>query len=179
MPKAVLLRRRLARAALSAATAIMHLSIAMAADNRVRTWVSPDRKVTLSSVKEGGADDLGYQLLLIRAGHEPVVVDEYLRDVDVLWSPDSNYVAITDWIGSNVADCYVIDVAAPRNKMSVTDRLPKLREAAISHFYVSCTRWLNARKIAVQVEGHTDDTPSYDFNYPFVFDIIGMRIMKP
>jgi hypothetical protein len=151
--------RRRAVGTFASTGVVLCLSVASAADRRARSWVSPDRRVTLSSVKAGRADDLGYRLILNRVGQAPVVVDEYLRDVDVSWSPDSRYVAITDWIGSNVADCYMIDVSRPDNKTSVTDRLPKLREAANSHFYVSCGRWVNSMKIAVQVEGHTDDRP--------------------
>jgi len=105
-------------------------------------------------------------------GHAPVVIDEYLRDVDVLWSADSKHVAVTDWIGSNMADCYVIDTLRPAKKISVTATLPKLEEdIANSHFYVSCKNWLSLSKIAVEASGHTDYSPSHQFTHRFVFNV--------
>jgi hypothetical protein len=149
-----------------------HCPLASAADDRVRIWVSPDQSVTLSSIKAEIGGYPVYQLRLTRLGQAPVVIDEYLRDVDVLWSADSKYVAVTDWIGSNVADCYVVDTLRPAKKMSVTATLPKLDEdIADSHFYVSCKNWLSLKTIAVEAAGHTDYSPFHDFTYHFVLDV--------
>ena len=157
-----------------------HLPVAWSADSRIRTWISPDQSAELSSVKIGNDDEPGYRLNLIRAGQPPVVVDEYYRSVDVLWSADSRYVAITDWIGSNVADCYIGETAKPENKVSVTSLLPEIREDVTnSHFYVSCRNWESPRPIAVRVTGHTDSDPSHQFAYQFVFDVITGRLVNP
>jgi hypothetical protein len=157
-----------------------YLPVAHAADSLVRSWVSPDHKVTLNSTKLGGEDELEYRLTLVRRGYEPVVVDEYLRDVDVLWSPDSRYVAVTDWIGSNVADCYVIDTVRPEKKISVTEKLPKLAEnVGNSHFYVSCQRWVGSKTIVVEASGHTDYAPSHEFAYHFTLDLVTGAVTRP
>jgi hypothetical protein len=110
-------------------------------------------------------------------GQAPVVIDEYLRDVDVLWSADSRHVAVTDWIGSNVADCYVVDTLRPVKKISVSATLPKLKEdIANSHFYVSCKDWLSLKTIAVEAAGHTDYSPYHDFTHRFVLDVETNRV---
>lgn len=153
-------------------TMVAYVPLALAADSRVRSWVSPDHRATLSSVKLRRNDDLGYQLTLMRVGRAPVIVDEYLRSVDVLWSADSKYVAITDWIGSNVADCLVVDTTRPEKKINVATMLPKIQEdIPNSHFYVSCKRWNGQGTIAVEAAGHTDYPPSHDFKYRFVLDV--------
>lgn len=156
----------------SAFAIVAHCPLASAADDRVRIWVSPDKSVTLSSIKAEIDGDPGYQLRLIRMGQAPIVIDEYFRDVDVLWSADSKHVAVTDWIGSNVADCYVVDPLKPAKKISVSATLPKLEEdIANSHFYVSCKNWLSLKTIAVEASGHTDYPPYHDFTYRFILDV--------
>jgi hypothetical protein len=151
----------------------MHAHGSMAADDRVRQWVSPDRQVTVSSVVGHQQDGITqYELSLARAGQKPVLIDEYIRSVDVSFTSDSKYVAVTDWIGSNVADCYVIDTNTPKNPVSITGKLPKLQENLNgSHAYIACGNWLSATTIDVRVSGHTDDPPFHDFDYRFVYDV--------
>lgn len=159
---------------------VAYVPLSHAADSRVQSWISPDQNVTLSSTRFGGEDDAGYRLTLVRKGHQPVVVDEYLRSVDVLWSPDSQYVAVTDWVGSNVADCYVIDTVHPELKTSVTTALPKLPEdVPNSHFYVSCARWRGPKSIVVEVSGHTDSAPVHEFEYHFALDLVTGLVTRP
>jgi hypothetical protein len=180
MPRRVARRAKQIAGLVSAVAFTAYVPAGLAAGSTIRTWVSPDRKVTISSVKVGSENDLGYQLNLTQAGHAPVIIDRYDRDVDVLWSPDSKHVAVTDWIGSNIADCYIITVDKPATSQSVTDTLPEIREDVTnSHFYVSCNHWENSRTIAVKADGHTDYPPYHDFRYRFVLDVVTGRITRP
>ncbi len=152
---------------------------AAAADKRVRNWPSPDQRLTLSSEAVGGDEEPEYQLLLQRPAHPPVVIDTFLRDIDVAWNPDSAYVAVTNWIGSNVADCYLIDITKPTRRLSMGRNVPKLPESPEnSHFYVSCGQWLDNAQIQVRVSGHTDTPPYHEFAYDFVFDVTQNHLRK-
>jgi len=151
---------------------------AMAAGERVREWLSPDRQVRISSVKIGSENEIGYQLRLSKAGHTSVIVDQYFRAVDVSWSPGSKYVAVTDWMGSNVSDCYIVDTDHPEGRFSMTEALPKLPEEADSHFYVSYQGWESVETIRVRASGHTDYTPVHEFDYRFLYDVVDRRVTR-
>ncbi len=95
-----------------------------------------------------------------------------MRDIDVYWSPDSRYVAVTDWIGSNAADCYVVAVTAPNTRFSVADAVPKLPiDVQNAHFYVSCNGWQSPGHLWIMVSGHTDYPPLHDFRYEFTYTV--------
>ena len=160
-------------------SALMPISEARAHRVLLQEWVSPDHRTTISSLRAQVWKEPGYDLWLHHLGHKPVVIDEYYRSVDVAWSPDSEYVAVTDWIGSNVADCYLVDVAKPESVFSVTSAVPSLPESPDnSHFYVSCKNWEGSRKIKVEVSGHTDESDSHEFDYRFVFDVNTHRMRR-
>jgi len=173
---------RTALPALALASGILiYAQHGVAADDPVRRWVSPNRQFTISSVAGHRADDLPpYELSLLRPDGKPVLIDEYYRAVDVLWSPDSGHVAVTDWIGSNVADCLVVDPRRPESPVSITAAVPKLDvDLKNSHSYVSCGNWLSPRTIAVRVSGHTDYPPYSEFDYRFVYDAETGRLTAP
>jgi hypothetical protein len=133
-------------------------------------------KVKLNSVSVGTNEAPEYQLRLSRFDSAPVLIDTYMRDVDVAWSADSKYVAVTDWIGSNVADCLVVDTVGKQAPVSVMSTLPRLmKRLHDAHVYVSCTGWQTATRVRVKVFGHTDSGPSHDFDYRFVYDVLGKR----
>jgi len=169
------------RSTLPVAAFIAHLPLAMAADTRIREWVSPDHQARVSSVAIGSESSPEFQLRLTRKGYPAVIIDDYVRNVDMTWSPDSRYIALTDWMLSNVADCYIINVAKPDSRQSVAQAVPKLREdPANSHFYVSCQHWKNSRQIEVRVAGHTDDPSVHEFEYRFVYNVeTHMMTRKP
>jgi hypothetical protein len=120
-----------------------------------------------------------YALTLERAGHAPIRIHPFERDVDVYWDTDSRHFAVTDFEGSNVADCFLYDVQAPWRAISIGEALPALPEsAANAHFYVRCEGWQGDRQLRVVVTGHTDIAPAYAFAYRFLYDI-GNRHVVP
>jgi hypothetical protein len=151
-----------------------------AADERVRRWVSPDQEITLSSTAGHHEDGLTeYELRLIRSGHKPMLIDKYFRSVDVLWNSDSQYVAINDWIGSNIADCFIVNTRKPKTKISVATLVPKLEEdLRNSHTYVSCESWQSPSEVSVRVFGHTDYVPYHEFDYRFALDVSGRQLKE-
>jgi len=155
---------------------------AQAKDSRIREYVSPDGKTRLSAVAVESADTEAvpeFDLRLSRQGQPTITIDTFGRDIDVYWRSDSKYVAVTDWISSNVADCYVVAVNAPDLRSSMSRSVPKLPEnGGNSHYYVSCQGWESPRRLRVMVSGHTDYLPFHDFNYKLIYDLETHRMTR-
>lgn len=108
-------------------------------------------------------------------------IDVFLRSVDVSWSNAGDSFFVTDYIGSNVADCYVFKPGSntPR-KISLTAVLTKqFREmdrllGAVDHGYVACNKWSGPNTIRVIAEGHGVRSAKSrrwtDFRYEFDYD---------
>ncbi len=148
-----------------------------AADQGVRTQYSPDHRARLSSVAVGSPDEPHYRLWLSIDHANRIALDDYIRDVDVSWSADSRYLAFTDWIVSNVADCHLVDITEPRDRRIMAAALPALPFHVLTlHFYVSCRGWTDPRHVSVRVTGHTDDPPLHAFDYAFSYDALSRRM---
>lgn len=100
------------------------------------------------------------------------------RNMDVGWSPDGRRIFLQDNLGSNIADCYVLDRTAKAIRgvslFKIIQRTPGrptgAEDPAASHYYVRCDRWRSSHQIAGAVSGHTDSTPSHAFDHRFVYD---------
>ena len=98
---------------------------------------------------------------------------DYGRSVEVLWNPTSASFAVTDYAGSNVAECLVFLVSDPRLAQNVADVLQKTianpKELAVlrqgGHTYWKAVRWTSPRTLVVKVWGHTDEKPFQEFQY--------------
>jgi hypothetical protein len=111
-----------------------------------------------------------------------VLLRTFTRSADVSWSPSGDRLFITDYVGSNVADCLAIKVASQGAKgvrllglIARNSRRPPSSELR-GHFYVHCDGWLSNTKILVSIDGHTDETPSHGFSYALTFDTVTHRI---
>ena len=77
-------------------------------------------------------------------------IDTFIRNADVSWSPDGHRFVITNWIGSNVADCSAITPSSSSmRERSLTSLIVRTGPADVSRdiqqgdpVYVSCSRWL-------------------------------------
>jgi len=104
---------------------------------------------------------------------------EYGRSVEVLWNPNSTSFAVTDYAGSNVADCLVFSVTDGGEPQNVADALsgnitnPKeqasLRDS--SHIYWTAVRWKSPHSLLVKVWGHTDVAPARNFQYFHTYNV--------
>ena len=88
---------------------------------------------------------------------------EYGRSVRVAWSPDSRRIAITDYVGSNVAECVVVDrvTFAKRDVMAEAQK-SSARIAGVMrnfHSYFECPRWTSNRDLRIHVWGYGDHNP--------------------
>jgi|SRR5579859_252223 len=144
----------------------------------LQTWRAPDGDAAVLWERIGPEDGPTEQfaLTLVRSQQVPIRLEVFWRDVDLAWSDDSKYIVFTDFIGSNIADCYIVDALKPERRIDVADLLPNLPEATEAHEYVTCEGWRGAGNIAVRASGHTDSEPSHDFDYHFVYSIPERRL---
>ncbi len=144
------------------------------------TWLSPDGKKTVAWTRIGPVDKPGdqYALELRRAGQPTARIATFERDVDVIWAADSRHIAITDWAGSDNADCLVADTADPTHPVRLTPLLPTLPETpSNSHFFATCEQWHASSRLLFTVEGRFDSaTAPHPFAYGFSYDVAGRRV---
>ncbi len=84
----------------------------------------------------------------------------------------------TDYIGSNVADCYIVDANNPDKRVDIADLLPRHPDFKDAHVYVTCEGWRNPREVNVHVYGHTDIIPITDFDYRYTYDLSSERLRE-
>ena len=93
---------------------------------------------------------------------------DYERQVTIIWNPTSSAFAVTNYSGSNVAECLVFLVSTDDSPMDVAggiqqgirnpQELASLRKN--DHLYYAAIRWTSAQTLRVKVWGHGDANPS-------------------
>ena len=114
-------------------------------------------------------------------------IDTFIRNADVSWSPRGDYLAITNWIGSNVADCSIVK-PSPSGALQqsltslIGDRLPAVSQDIRTgdHIYVRCTGWTSPTRVEVEVKGYDRCDPSpctvRAFEHVLIYDLGAQRI---
>ncbi len=115
-------------------------------------------------------------------------IDSFGRHADVSWSPSGDDLTITNWIGSNVADCTAVTPSpAGAHKRSLTELIADAHVRKVSrdlregdHVYVSCNRWLSPSRVRVEVRGYGCNrapcTPR-SFDHFLIYDFRTGRIL--
>jgi hypothetical protein len=124
-------------------------------------------------------------------------IDTFGRHADVSWSPLGDRLVITNWIGSNVADCTVIRPSnSGARKQSFTSLITREHIRSVSrdildvdHVYVSCGRWVAPGRVQVEVSGHgcnQASCTSRSFDHFLIYDfrsgrfsVTGRRTASP
>jgi len=122
--------------------------------------LSPDRHYEIEKlVCSKGTNERALVLHDVNSGLRRTLYT-YTRDATVLWSPDSHYVAINDYAGSDYTNNLVYSVGKnepPIDLQKQLDRgLPEhgreIPEA--DHLYMSVVRWRPGRQVEFLVWGH-------------------------
>lgn len=140
---------------------------------------SPDGVYTIQNVDEPreGKDPVHHLYLTKRGRAGRSDLHTYGRNVDTLWSPNSNALIINDWIETSHAESklyYMDNLAYP---ISIGTRLleaiKNTREAQIiaraGHNYKFVSRWINPRKIEVMVAAY--GSPQGEFTLYYNWDL--------
>jgi hypothetical protein len=149
--------------ALSAETADGHSGAVNFPGDGVNKVVSPSG-MTVYYVDPGdNADGIDERPIRLRYPNGRIEqIDTFTRNADVSWSPRGDYLVITNWIGSNVADCSVITpLPSGARKQSLTSIIAGDHLQAASrdiregdHVYVSCGDWISPSRVEVRVNGY-------------------------
>lgn len=136
-----------------------------------------DLKVSyVDTVTENGDHDYSLRLDYPDGRSEEILA--FNRSVAVAWSPSGQALAVTNEIGPDVSDCYIVSpndgVAA---KISLTDVVTQGRFPApawalqhSSHGAVVCDGWAEPDKLRFVLQGYGGDSPN-GFRYAFVYDL--------
>jgi hypothetical protein len=141
-----------------------------------RASQSPDGKWKLVCESPKNGDENGtHRLILTRPGKTASTeLRRFDRGCDVLWSPDSSHVALTDWLGSNISDVFIYAVTNPVTSISLQELFPNgtIPETEIrGHCYFEATRWLDHNRLSLRIFGHTDEVKSHGFEYSYIFHV--------
>ncbi len=124
--------------------------------------IAPNQALRLYSVDHEDAEPNHTLLLTVSATQATEKVLDFDRYVEVAWSPNSQAFFVTDYAGSDQANCFVFKFP-PLSRMDVTPRLlqlsPEKNLFKNHHLYIKCTRWKDARHVEVDVSGYGDQHP--------------------
>jgi hypothetical protein len=115
-------------------------------------------------------------------------IDTFSRSARVSWSPQGQWLALTNYTGSNVADCLAV---TPRlsgaRKQSMADAITRSRFHRIArdlqdgeHVYVTCGVWISPSQVEVHVRGDVCQIAgctARTFSHTLVYDFKRKRIV--
>lgn len=162
---------------------LLFLSAALADDTvfpgEVKELRAPAGGLVLS-YNDPGTNEFGghdYSLWLQYPDGRAEGIVDFTRQVRVAWSPSGTALAVTNMIGTDTADCYVIIPGTKTQKISLTDivlagRFPvpawALQHSA--HGAVTCDGWAAPDQLRFVLEGAGGDSPN-GFRYSFTYDL--------
>jgi hypothetical protein len=111
-------------------------------------------------------EDGGKHILLLKevAAAKEKLLHAYSRHVSVAWSPNSRYLAITDYAESTDAMCFLYDVQSDK-KIALAKEAKRSSKTIASlmgneHAYFTCTQWQNPSSILIKVKAWGRNNPS-------------------
>jgi len=96
------------------------------------------------------------------------------RSCDVLWSPDSKRLALTDWGGSDYSEIVLVEVGKEPGPVTLgAQSFEKMMtwEESHGHCYCEAVQWLDGDRLQVRVFGHADQAPLHEFDYRFMVHV--------
>ena len=100
------------------------------------------------------------------------------RRVDVLWSPDGAAIAITDYVGSNRADVWVLRLQSPGQRANVEEAFNRafgrpLEVYQNGHRYFVAQRWRSGTSLTFSISAY-DAEPGREYEATFRYDLDGL-----
>lgn len=131
--------------------------------------------------RDPSGDEGFHSLFILVNGRTEQLIYQYARGVQVSWSPGSQYIFVTDHMGSTNATCLVIDARSGRK----IDLLPQAKELGGSvastlsspHAYLECQQWRSENEILAKAYGWgTKDSSDKTFELVYALDK-GFRVI--
>jgi hypothetical protein len=123
---------------------------------------SPDGTWQITNEDPVG-NEASHRLILRHEGGAGRTLYSYGRHLRVAWSPDSRRIAITDYVGSNVAECVVVDADTLHrtdvmaDAARTSDRIARVLRNF--HSYFECPGWVSPTVLRVRASGYGDSDP--------------------
>jgi len=125
--------------------------------------LSPDKQYELinrDADSDADASKLGdnHALFLrdVKTGAEKKI-HAYARHIEVFWSPDDRFIAVTDFAASDASVCYIFRLAEGK-MVNVADALTKALESSGKlknhHVYFQAVAWQKGPILKVKVSGY-------------------------
>ncbi len=133
---------------------------------------SPDRKHVLVNRDDVAMSPPHSLMLLNVSTGQSWSLHAYLRHIKVCWSPDSKAIAITDYLGSNLADTYLFLLSKPHDKLDLLEQLrrqfPGYNGLPITHLYLELLRWEGPQTVLLSASiygkrGHPEEEVFYRY----------------
>lgn len=140
--------------------------------------ISPDRGAAI--INEDRDHDPAHLLYISeKKPQKKSLIMSYSRHVDVLWSPDSKFIIINNYIGSDNSDCILINRFSMKKlsmKYVITNgKNAPLRGNDDGHLYVTCDSWNDGRSFNILVRGYNGRNSNVT-NKIFVFDAYSKQL---
>jgi hypothetical protein len=121
---------------------------------------SPDGRYEVLKVfcsNQANERELALVLRNVQSG-ESRTLYAYDRDATVVWSPDSRWIAINDYAGSDYTNNVVVSIDRDTPPIDLKQRLlqskPKQRILESDHLYLSASEWKSQSEIQLVAWGH-------------------------
>lgn len=126
--------------------------------------LSPDKRFVVSC-------STNKALVLDGASGSQTLISCIERSADILWSPDSEFISVTDNDGSAESITFLVSTGAPDKKIKVNP--PKqirseLKRIKADHVYITGVRWVSKDQLLVGVYAY-GGTPSSIIKKTFIF----------
>jgi hypothetical protein len=129
------------------------------------TVFSPNGRFALRD-QETGDIDQPHRLVVseVSSGREQNLMG-FSRHVDVAWSSGSDWLAVSDYAGSNFATCLLFSVEGNSQPIDIRHELTRVQAATgiiegNHHVYVTCSRWVTPDIVKVKLDAYGDHDPA-------------------
>ena len=123
--------------------------------------VSPDGEYVVSNVF---CSSQGHELAVVlsnRKSQRTRTIYRYDRDASVVWSPDSRWVAINDFAGSDFTNNVLVSIDPSISAIDLKKRLlrsePNQNVLKSDHLYAAAIRWHSPAEIELLAYGHDSE----------------------
>ena len=125
--------------------------------------VSPNKQWSVRCESQDQSDGAALHALFLSlvGGAKVVPVWTSGRWCEPLWSADSQRIAVTDWVGSNVSEILLIDLATPSKAVSLDVQNIQAIVSKVEltgHCYYEAVAWEGSQELLIRVFGHTDES---------------------
>ncbi len=125
--------------------------------------ISPDAQYRVSNVFCSDQEHERELVLVLRnlKSGESRTLYTYDRDASVVWSPDSRWIAINDFAGSDYTNNLLVSIDRSVSPIDLKERLirsePKQSVLKSDHLYIAATKWESGQKIELLAYGHDSE----------------------